>query len=108
MDEKRAERIAAISAHCPTLYRKGYLKVTKGRAPPRRAIRIMCLHCCGWERAESSQCTAYGCPLWVYNPWRAEAEADVAPSGASSLNGEANSASQERPSDLGGGDGPGF
>jgi len=31
-----------------------------------KAVRAMCLHCCGGMRAEVRECHAKDCPLWPY------------------------------------------
>ena len=61
----QAERIAR-SASTPQI--RGYFKALRGELSPNKAIRLMCLHCVGWERPEMERCTAYGCPLWAYRP----------------------------------------
>ena len=33
---------------------------------PLRAIRLKCLDCCCNQIVEVRECTAEGCPLWVY------------------------------------------
>ena len=32
---------------------------------PLKAIRLMCLQCCGWERSEAKACQITSCALWA-------------------------------------------
>lgn len=52
----------------PPKYRKLYARAIAGLASPRAAIKLHCIHCCGWQRAEAVACTATGCPLFRYRP----------------------------------------
>jgi len=67
-------QVGRILADCPPKARKRYLNAVAGKGGIRQAVKSMCHHCCGWERVESAQCTARGCPLWAFNPWRKAAE----------------------------------
>jgi hypothetical protein len=66
LDPARRAQVQAICDSAPKSARRGYLKTMRGRASPRFAMKIMCLHCMGWVRAEVPLCTARGCPLWAY------------------------------------------
>jgi hypothetical protein len=52
----------------PPTYRPLLLEAWSGTLGPRAAIRVKCLECVGWVRAEIPACTADGCPLWAYRP----------------------------------------
>jgi len=36
------------------------------RLTPRRAIRLFCFECMGWQRGEVELCPDELCPLWTY------------------------------------------
>ena len=36
------------------------------RLTPRRAIRLFCFECVGWQRGEVEHCPDELCPLWTY------------------------------------------
>ena len=68
----RESAIAQRVSQMPKSARAGYLKTTRGKASPRAAIKAFCLECIGFERAEIAKCTGWGCPLWMYRPWKKE------------------------------------
>ena len=43
----------------------GYKAALNGRSRS-KAIRAMCMECCGYQLAEVRKCTDKGCPLWKY------------------------------------------
>ena len=57
----------------PASYRRGYVRVTQGKAGPRTAIRLFCLECVGWQRALAVTCPTRACPLWAMLTRRADA-----------------------------------
>jgi hypothetical protein len=73
--EHRRPQARMVYARCLPRYRRLYLAALAGELSPRRALRVHCLHCCGWESTSARECTAYGCPLWAYNPWGVHARA---------------------------------
>jgi hypothetical protein len=70
IDELKARRLRET----PAKYRKTYADVMAGKGSPRRAIRIMCCACMGWEGAgkplvkEIHDCTSHACPLFAFRP----------------------------------------
>lgn len=64
----------AVLADCPSRSQKRYLLALSGRGGLKNAVKVMCLHCCGWQLLESAKCTAAGCPLTAFNPYKAKAE----------------------------------
>ena len=66
--ETKARRLKAV----PPKYRKVYLRVMdeKKPAPPRQAIKVMCMECVGWDKKEVATCPATACPLWLHRPFK--------------------------------------
>jgi hypothetical protein len=62
------ERIAKRRADMPKKYRQLYDRCMSGEASPREAIKMQCLECWMWVRAETETCDNYPCPLYHYNP----------------------------------------
>lgn len=54
----------------PKLYRKLYDRVMAGKASPRDAIKMQCLECWAYVRAETQACDNYACPLHAYRPYQ--------------------------------------
>lgn len=52
----------------PTLYRYQVVKSKKRLLSPREAIRLNCIHCCGWSLKGAMLCTAKMCPMFAYKP----------------------------------------
>ena len=73
LPEARRPQAERVGASCLPRYRRLLFQALRGELSPRRALRIMCLHCCGWEMSAARECTAYGCPLWAYNSWNPQA-----------------------------------
>jgi len=42
----------------------------ENRKTPVRSMRLKCLDCCGWNRAEVTKCEITTCPLWPYRNGR--------------------------------------
>jgi hypothetical protein len=57
-------------SQCPTLFTGIFARAYGGAASPREAIKAKCLECIGFERAEITRCTSWGCPLWPYRPYQ--------------------------------------
>ena len=72
----RGASATKIAAHCPKHCQKRYAMALTGAKSLKNAVMCMCWHCMGWERAEVTRCTAYGCPLWAYRPKRKTEGAD--------------------------------
>jgi hypothetical protein len=56
----------------PAKYRGMYRKAVSGKSR-KTAINVFCLHCMGWDhgaREAVAECSATGCPLWVYRPYQ--------------------------------------
>jgi len=58
------------ASQIPQRYTGGYLRAVSGKGRPKDAIKAFCLECVGWQRAEVTQCTALGCPLYTYRPFQ--------------------------------------
>lgn len=56
----------------PNLHLASFLKVMAGTAPPRRAIKMKCFECVGFQDLKNmvGNCTATSCPLWQYRPYK--------------------------------------
>lgn len=65
-----AERVAKHRADMPELYRKMFDRCTSGKASPREAIKMQCLECWGYVRAETTACDNCACPLFAYRPYQ--------------------------------------
>lgn len=52
----------------PPYLRAFWLRVLRGEASAREAIRAQCLECCGFDRAAVTTCASVGCPLWLRRP----------------------------------------
>lgn len=50
----------------PARYRGLYDRALRGAASPRRAIRLHCIMCMGWQAQDVEHCTATSCPLYRY------------------------------------------
>ena len=58
---------------------KGVLiRAYRGRSPA-AGIKAFCLQCVGYVRADVRDCTALGCPLFLYRPFQRDDEPDDAP-----------------------------
>lgn len=64
------DRIAEHRAQVPVLYRLLYGRCMAGKASPRDAIKMQCLECMGYVRAEVENCDTCTCPLYRYRPYR--------------------------------------
>lgn len=64
------QRIAQRRADMPELYRKQYDRCMTGKASPRDAIKMQCLECWGYVRAETAACDNTACPLYLYRPYQ--------------------------------------
>ena len=73
LPESRRPQAERIGVSCLPRYRRLYFQALRGELSPRRALRIFCLHCCGWEMSAARDCTGHGCPLWAYNSWNPQA-----------------------------------
>jgi hypothetical protein len=58
----------------PNSFAKLYDLTLKGVASPRKAIKMLCAECCGYDRQAIAECPARGCPLWRYRPWEIQAQ----------------------------------
>ncbi|HEG43599.1 MAG TPA: hypothetical protein ENH94_06075 [Phycisphaerales bacterium] len=63
-------RVDKRRAEMPSRYRKLYDRVMSGVASPREAIRMQCLECWGYVKAETATCDNYACPLFAYRPYQ--------------------------------------
>lgn len=53
----------------PKIHLGTYDKALRGRSMA-AGIKAFCLECCGWQKEEVRRCTAPGCPLYLYRPYR--------------------------------------
>ena len=51
----------------PVLYQDCYRRAKTSKAA---ALKAMCQECVGYVRAEVTQCTDEGCPLYVHRPYQ--------------------------------------
>lgn len=64
-----AARVEEILATCPPAKRDSFVttarRVVNGPRQRQAAIRIKCLECCCWQKAEVTRCEIRGCALWA-------------------------------------------
>lgn len=60
----------------PALYRGIAQAATRSRAA---AVKLFCLECVGYVRADVTGCTAPHCPLFRWRPYQSGAEDDALP-----------------------------
>lgn len=65
-----SSRLAAVVGTVPAKHRAAVQKSLRGALPPRQAIRVKCLDCCHFDRAEVPACAVVLCPLWAVRPYR--------------------------------------
>ena len=65
MNEKQRQRIAEAPESARGILTRAY----KGNSRA-TAVKAFCLQCVGYTRADVKSCTATGCPLWPYRPYR--------------------------------------
>lgn len=53
----------------PKMYIGQYERAMKGQSKA-LALKVKCLDCCCFIRAEVEHCTVYTCPLWPYRPYQ--------------------------------------
>jgi hypothetical protein len=57
-------------ARVPPMYREMAGRAYDGTGGRAEAVRVNCLACAGWQRAEITACTVRKCPLWHYRPYQ--------------------------------------
>lgn len=64
------------SGNIPKKYRPLLDKATAGKLSPRKAIRVKCYECVGFEdvKARISECSIKTCPLNSYRPFQEESD----------------------------------
>lgn len=76
----RAEVVEKRVSESGELYRTILRNAYEGKASPLKAIKAMCLHCCGSAeenvRATIAACSGFSCPLWKYRPYQKEGGAE--------------------------------
>lgn len=65
---RRAGRIQTA----PETFRALLTRCYSGKASPRAAIKGQCAECQGFDRQAITDCTCYGCPLWMFRPYQAK------------------------------------
>lgn len=70
--EAMSRRLKKVPRDC----RKGFKDACEGKASPRQAIKAKCYECVGYENLKENiaGCTAYGCPLFAYRPYKEEGD----------------------------------
>jgi len=43
-----------------------------GKSSPRAAIKAFCMQCVGYSRDDVRNCSAFGCPLHKYRPFKSD------------------------------------
>jgi hypothetical protein len=58
----------------PSIYKIGAIKamLDPKSISPRRAIRLKCCDCSGWQREEIKECTMKQCPLYGHRPFQSK------------------------------------
>jgi len=72
--EDCVERLALLRSEVPTYYRNLVEQVADGSKAA--AVKLNCLQCVGFERAEVTKCTSVQCPMWAFRPYQGKADAD--------------------------------
>jgi hypothetical protein len=70
LDEAQLKRRADALEGAPPLYRRLLDKCFSGKASPRVCVKVMCLECRGYERADIKSCRSAQCPLWLLRPYQ--------------------------------------
>lgn len=70
MHEKRAAKVKAVVEEAPESVKNSLAHAFSGSASPRKAIKVFCLVCVGYDRSEVKNCSSWGCPLWAYRPFQ--------------------------------------
>ena len=60
--------LATLQAQAPSLYRGLVDQLANGSKAA--AIKLHCLQCVGYERAEVARCSSRCCPLWPFRPYQ--------------------------------------
>ena len=60
----------SINYYVSTKYKNLYGKALAGKVSPRTVIKLQCLHCYGWNSAETKLCDNSQCPLFAYRPFQ--------------------------------------
>jgi hypothetical protein len=66
----------AAGRDVPPLYRGIAAAVPRSRAS---AVKLFCLECVGYVRADVTTCTAQHCPLYLWRPYQDGSDEDSAP-----------------------------
>lgn len=64
------ERIARKRKHIPDNYLKLFDRVMSGKACASQCLKLQCLECYAYERAETAKCDTITCALYHKNPYR--------------------------------------
>lgn len=62
----------------PKRYEEVFKLARDGKLSPRKAIRVNCAHCMGWEDVipRVRSCSSKTCPLWAYRPYQISLESN--------------------------------
>jgi hypothetical protein len=66
LSETQLRRLDDAPVKSAGIVRRAY----RGSASPRVAIKAFCLQCVGYLREDVKNCSADGCPLWMYHPYQ--------------------------------------
>jgi hypothetical protein len=58
----------------PSCYRKAYVRAIAGQSRP-QAVKLNCLECVGWKKADVVTCETMACVFWPYRPYVKKGEA---------------------------------
>lgn len=70
------ERQLAVLADTPSSAKLIMQRAFEAKCSPRAAIKAFCLHCTAYMRAEVTNCTSLGCPLYAFRPYQTGADDD--------------------------------
>jgi hypothetical protein len=70
LNQKIAAKRAGRLATTPESAKGHFVAAWAGKCSPRRAIKAQCLECVGFERKAITECTSYGCSLWMFRPFQ--------------------------------------
>ena len=73
-NEGQQDSITRTLETMPSRYRKSYLKAIMGKSRP-HAVKVHCLECVGWKKADVVTCETMACVFWPYRPYVKKGEA---------------------------------
>jgi hypothetical protein len=70
LSERIAAKRAGRLATAPESAKGHFVAAWAGKCSPRRAIKAQCLECSGFDRHVITECTNWGCALWMFRPFQ--------------------------------------